>query len=156
MCPPELYIFSDRKAFEFDEDFKIRARARIPHQPRGIYASPRPFSNQKHFVSTVLDADMLDRFLAQSRSLADFVECFALRQAQYRDREVNVFCKKTPININQAEKFCTTFDNGIFCSCSPRPGNGNSFDSKKRLFVTRGFSYLDVSESGEVGSCKFQ
>ena len=114
VCPPELYIFADPGAYAFDAEFKARALARVPVQSRSPYARPRPFYDDKHLSKTGIDAEQLRKMIESADTLPAFVSALADRQAEFRERDVEVFCEKTPINANEAVNFCQLFPDGLF------------------------------------------
>jgi len=113
-CGPELYIFSDPSAYGFDEAFRNKAGARIPYQPRAIYAGPRAFFDEKCLADFGLDIGELKHLIERSGSLWSFADSLRQRMAEKRQQEIDIFTEKTPININEAERFCETFPGGLF------------------------------------------
>lgn len=114
VCPPELYIFSVPPAFAFDETFKEAACSRIRFPVPAPYAAPTAFFNDKYCGMIGMDAEALTETIRASQGLPEFVARFAARFAQFRDRPLQVFAEKTPINVNCAEAFCRTFPGGLF------------------------------------------
>lgn len=113
-CPPELDMFCFSSAYEFDREFKRRARSREPLEIKARYAQPQPFFNDKYFHLTGLDAASFDQLIKNASSLAEFASEFTRVFGEHRNMDLSVLAEKTPINVNAASLFCRHFPDGLF------------------------------------------
>lgn len=113
-CPPELYIFSDPGAYEWDDAFVAAALARRPRPNPSAHVLPHTWFNHKHLPSCGLDDRSLDRMIGESPDLRSFCEGFRHRFEVHRDRPIEVLAEKTPINVNLADTWCRAFPDGLF------------------------------------------
>ena len=111
-CGPELYVFCYPSAYT--EAFPFADHVEPILRSPGCYQMNRPFFSPR-VAEVGLSSDDRKKMIESAGTLRPFVEDLSARYSSFRDKEVELFVEKTPMNVNCLPQFCSRFpEDGFF------------------------------------------
>jgi hypothetical protein len=156
LCGPELNIFCIKEAYRFSSEFKSRAAETQPFDTEAAYAPRSTFFNRRHLDQCGLSEAELTRMINESATIKHFVDRLANHCAASRDRYLNVFAEKTPINVSTAEDFCSHYPDGLFIHMV-RDGRAVVSSLMRRGFpiYAAAFAWMAQTMAGQQAASRF-
>jgi tetratricopeptide (TPR) repeat protein len=111
-CGPELYVFCYPSAYTVAFPFEQHVES-ILRSP-GCYQMNRPFFSPRVDEVGMTPAERKS-MIEEGGSLRPFVEDLQSRYGRFREKKLELFAEKTPMNVNCLPSFCNRFaEDGFF------------------------------------------